>query len=154
MDDTARSHHRRDENEYEIGYAKPPKHGQFKKGERRGGRAKGSRNLMAVFKEIVAKKVRVTEGDSVRTMSLGEAVLRANFREAIKGNRLAMNNVFTLADELGLFKDLTDPKQRGGILLVPRLPEGFTNEEFAWAASKARSPTGSEEEKQGATKEK
>ena len=138
--DNKRTSRGRNAGNYEVGYAKAPKHSQFKKGERRGGRAKGSRNLMAVFKEIVAKKVRVTEGDSVRTMSLGEAVLRTNFREAIKGNRLAMNNVFTLADELGMFKDLTDPKQRGGIIAVPRIPEGMTDEEWWWAASKVRSP--------------
>jgi hypothetical protein len=145
--DAKHSKYRRHEKDYEVGYGKPPKHTQFKQGERRGGRAKGSRNLMAVFKEVVAKKVKVTEGVNVRIMSLGEAVLRTNFREAIKGNRMAMNNIFTLADQLDMFKDLTDPKQRPGLLVVPRSPEGMTVEEWVWAASKLRSPSGSGEEK-------
>lgn len=148
MDAASRSRRHQKESDYEVGYGKPPKNSQFKKGERRGGRAKGSKNLMAVFKEIVAKKVRVTEGESVRTMSLGEAVLRTNFREAIKGNRMAINNVFTLADELGMFKDLTDPKQRGGRIVIPRIPDDMTNQEWVWAASKLRSPTGSASEKE------
>ena len=111
---------RRPADDYEVGYGKPPKHGQFKKGQsrKRKLRRQDDDNLMSVFKRYVAEKVRIREGGQERIMTRGEAVLYANYHRALKDPR-AMHNVFVLAEEHGLFTDLTNIEQVGAPIAAP-----------------------------------
>jgi hypothetical protein len=44
---------------YDVGYGKPPKAHQFRKGQRkRGGKKRGEENLISVFKRHVLKRVK------------------------------------------------------------------------------------------------
>ena len=105
---------------YEVGYGKPPKANQFRKG--RTGNPRGKRrgeNITSAFKRIVSKRVKINEVDKIRTVTLAEAVILKNYNAAMQKDPIAMSNIFRLAEDAGEFADRTDPKQVGGPIAVP-----------------------------------
>jgi hypothetical protein len=114
----------------EVGYGKPPKANQFRKGRSGNPRGKrqGEENITSAFKRIVSKRVKINDGDKFRTVTLAEAVILKNYNAAVQRDSFAMSNIFRLAEDAGEFADRTDPKQVGRPLFVP---EGkLTIEEF------------------------
>lgn len=83
---------------YEVGYGKPPKHSQFKKGHsgNQSGRPKGAVNkvteegLYAMVESEASRMVTVREGDRVLTMTMARVVLRNLMSQAAKNNTRAM----------------------------------------------------------------
>ena len=106
---------------YEVGYRKPPKANRFRKGQTGNPRGKkqGEENLISAFRRHVLKRVRITDGDGVRTITLAEAVILKNYNAALQNNALAMGNIYRLAEASGEFIDRTDPKQVGRPFAVP-----------------------------------
>lgn len=117
------------ESAYEVGYGKPPLANRFRKGQTGNprGRKRGEENLISVFKRHVLKRVKIKDGDQIRTIRLAEAVILTNYNAALQKNPIAMGNIFRLAEESGEFVDRTDAKQVGGSIAVP---EKVTIEEF------------------------
>jgi uncharacterized 2Fe-2S/4Fe-4S cluster protein (DUF4445 family) len=106
---------------YEVGYGKPPKAKQFRKGRTGNprGKRKGEENIVSAFKRHVSKRVKIKDGDQIRTITLAEAVILKNYNAALQNDALAMSNVFRLAEASGEFVDRTDAKQVGGAIAVP-----------------------------------
>lgn len=122
-DSKQRNHQRagskkRPSGEYETGYCKPPKAHRFKTGQPRPPRkAKPQeKSLLTIFKEIVSEKVDVRMGDEVFPMKRGDAIIRANFNLALKGNKRAMHNVLAISKDAQLFQE---PVRVGGTIAVP-----------------------------------
>lgn len=85
---------------YEVGYKKPPKEHQFKKGEpsrNPQGRRKGSKNLPNIFRDILEEEITVTEGGKQKTMIVLEALVRRVYSDALKGKDKAIERVFAYA---------------------------------------------------------
>jgi|ERR1700687_386436 len=114
---------------YEVGYGKPPKANRFRKGRTGNPRGKrqGEENTISAFKRIVLKRVKINDGEKIRTVTLAEAVILKNYNAALQKNPFAMSNIFRLAEHAGEFIDFTDAKQVGRPLFVP---EKVTIEEF------------------------
>ena len=114
----------------EVGYGKPPKANQFPKGRTGNprGKRKGEENIISVFKRIVSKRVKIDDGEKVRTITLAEAVILKNYNAALQKNPFAMSNMFRLAEASGEFIDRTDAKQVGRPIAVPE--KMTTMEEF------------------------
>jgi hypothetical protein len=106
---------------YEVGYGKPPKANQFPKGQTGNprGKRRGEENLVSVFKRHVLKRVKIKDGDQIRSIPLAEAVILKNYNAALQKNSFAMGNIYRLAEESGEFVDMTDLKQVGGPIAVP-----------------------------------
>jgi hypothetical protein len=90
--------------DYEIGYGKPPKAGRFKKGAsgNPAGRPKGVKNMRTLFLIIMREKVTVIEGGKQKAISRLEAILRQLSNKAMSGDLRAMREVLrssTLLDE-------------------------------------------------------
>ncbi len=83
---------------YDIGYGKPPKSGQFKPGESGNprGRPKGQKSVSTLIDEVMRKKVRIREGGKVKKVSQVEALLRRVLRDGLKGNAKATDQVIKL----------------------------------------------------------
>ena len=115
---------------HEVGYGKPPKANQFRKGRTGNPRGKrqGEENITSAFKRIVLKRVKINDGEKVRTMTLAEAVILKNYNAAVQKNPFAMSNIFRLAEDAGEFVDSTDAKQVGMPIAVPEKVK--TMEEF------------------------
>ena len=83
-------HH--DGDDYEVGYGKPPKEHQWKKGQSGNpkGRPPDSRNLKRVLREVVTETTEVIVNGEPVTMSVQEAMMRRLVMKALKGDRFAM----------------------------------------------------------------
>jgi hypothetical protein len=105
---------------YDVGYRKPPKVNQFRKGQTGNprGRTPGGENLASEFSQYVSRRVKINDGSKIRTVTIAQAVIEKNINAAMR-SQLAMGNVFRLAAEAGEFVNKSDPKQVGLPLIVP-----------------------------------
>ncbi len=94
------------EDDYEVGYGKPPKDTQFKPGRSGNprGRPKGARNFTTELREELNERIPIREGGKVRRISKRRAVLKAQVAKALNGDprsaQLVMNLMATyLAEE-------------------------------------------------------
>jgi Family of unknown function (DUF5681) len=111
-----------DENStYEVGYGKPPKANQFRRGRTGNPRGKklGEENMISAFKRHVQKRVKINDGNRIYTTTLAEAVILKNYSAALQKNPVAMSNMFRLAEASGEFVDRADAKQVGRPIAVP-----------------------------------
>lgn len=71
---------------YDVGYRKPPKANQFRKGRTGNprGKRRGEENLVSAFKRHVLKRIKIRDGDQVRTITLAEAVILKNYSAALQ----------------------------------------------------------------------
>lgn len=77
---------------YEVGYGKPPKSGQFKKGQsgNRKGRPPGAKGFAASLKRELESTVTVREGNREVKMSKAEAAAKRLVASALKGDMKAL----------------------------------------------------------------
>jgi len=110
-----------------VGYKRPPVHSRFQKGTsgNPSGRAKGSKNLKTLFRQILKEKITLREGANVRKVSKGEAILRGLIVAAIKGDAKSAGTVFRLAEQSGEFEE-----QRAEITQIERVIRWMTPEEI------------------------
>ena len=111
-----------DENStYEVGYGKPPKANQFRRGRTGNPRGKkpGEENMISAFKRHVQKRVKIDDGNRIYMTTLAEAVILKNYSAALQKNPVAMSNMFRLAEASGEFVDRADAKQVGRPIAVP-----------------------------------
>ena len=74
--------------EYQVGYRRPPKSGQFKKGQsgNPNGRPKGSRGLEKVLIEELKAKITVNENGRSKKVKKGEAIVKQVVNKAMTGD--------------------------------------------------------------------
>jgi hypothetical protein len=70
-----------------VGYAEPPKSGQFKKGQsgNSSGRPKGAKNLRTVIKEAASKKLSVVEDGKRKKKTKMDLMVTQMFNRAAQG---------------------------------------------------------------------
>jgi len=86
------------ERNYEVGYGKPPRSTQFKKGQSGNpkGRPIGSRNLSTALRQCLEEKVVVTENGARRRITMMDAMLKQVVRKAAAGDLKAFQQVVVL----------------------------------------------------------
>ena len=101
--------------DYEVGYGKPPKSGQFKPGQsgNKKGRPKGRKNFHTILEEVASKKVVIKENDKITKMDKRTAAATTAMNMAAKGNLKAFALVTPLLiqqDERNKQKDLLNAR--------------------------------------------
>ncbi len=102
---------RKPSDDYEVGYRKPPKSGQIKKGERRNpkGRPKGGKNLKTDLLEELGEMLRVHEGGREHRISKQRALIKTQVARALNGNDRAAAKIIDLyLKVIGLDDDAAD----------------------------------------------
>lgn len=89
--------------EYEVGYGRPPKATQFapKKSGNLRGRPKGSRSVAATLKDVLSRKVTLTEHGKTRRVPALEAILHRALDDGLRGDKGAVKLVLALAERYG-----------------------------------------------------
>lgn len=84
---------------YPVGYGKPPKHTQFRKGAsgNRRGRPKGKRNFVTVLVETLEEKIVINEDGVSKTVTKLEAAVRQVVDQAVSGDLIALRQLAALA---------------------------------------------------------
>lgn len=87
--------------DYEVGYGKPPKHGQFRKGRsgNEAGRPKSSKNLKTVIEQEVHAKVHISEGGKPKTVTKVVALIKAMLNKGIQGDTRAASIAFGMMEK-------------------------------------------------------
>ena len=117
---------------YEVGYGRPPKDTQFKKGQSGNpkGRPPAVMDLGAAVRELLKEAITVREGDRTRTVSKAMAVIQTMVVRSLKGDPRATDQVVKMMREQRM---LTPPEDRSnapltGVLIVP----GMATDQDAW----------------------
>jgi hypothetical protein len=86
-----------------VGYGRPPKATQFKKGKSGNpkGRPKGSRPVGAVLQEILGQRIAVTENGKTRRLPALEVMLRRLANDAMRSEPVALKLILSLFDRYG-----------------------------------------------------
>lgn len=88
--------------DYDVGYGKPPKSGQFQPGKSGNpkGRPKGSLDFKTNVQEMLSKQVTITEGGKQKRVSAIRAILMRLTEKSLKGEQRAIEKVLSLASEM------------------------------------------------------
>lgn len=79
------------DDEYDVGYGKPPTHTRFRPGQSGNprGRPRGSKNLATIFDKELSATVAVTEGGKRRKLSKRQVIVKRLIQKAIEGDHRA-----------------------------------------------------------------
>ena len=90
--------------DYEVGYARPPKHSRFKPGQSGcpQGRRKGSLNWKTLVERKLTEKVSRSKGGKPCKMTKCEALVQTLTDKAVDGDARAVATLFNLVDHVGL----------------------------------------------------
>lgn len=88
---------------YSVGYGRPPKVTQFKKGKSGNprGRPKGSRSVGTLLQEILGQRIAVTENGRTRRIPALEVMLRRLANDAMRNDAVALKTVLMMVDRYG-----------------------------------------------------
>jgi hypothetical protein len=136
---------------YDVGYGKPPKTTQFKKGQSGNpkGRVKKSpvQDLRLLLDGILAEEVHVREGGRVRKMTNLESLLHIQMTNALKGSKPAVRALIKHARKAGFFTRLDRYEGLGRAVEKPlagdhgKILRLYRAEKAAAATSSPKPPT-------------
>ena len=115
--------------DYEVGYGKPPKHTQFKKGVSGNprGRMKGTSNISTALRRALSEPVVITVGGEKRTVSRMEAAVNRLVNKAAEGDINAFRLLSALEQS---YQDPSEPRTTADLAeadqkLLQRLMQRF-----------------------------
>jgi hypothetical protein len=90
------------ENEYEVGYGKPPKHSQFKPGQsgNRNGRRKHI-DTRTTFERLLQTEVTITTNGKKRKVPFEEALIMNAMSKAMAGDKVMMRLLMQMMEKRG-----------------------------------------------------
>lgn len=97
--------------DYDVGYAKPPKEHQFKKGNKLGkGRQKGAKGLKTIVNEAMGQKVTVKLGGKTVKFSKLELTVHQIITKSSQGDLKAADKALALYERYGPQDDADGPE--------------------------------------------
>ena len=94
---------------HEIGYKRPPKASQFKKGRSGNprGRPKGSNNFLTLLEQELGQSIVVNENGKKKTISRMQAMVKRMVSGALQGETRAMLTLVEILRRMGRFDETT-----------------------------------------------
>lgn len=93
---------------YEIGYRRPPKSGQFKKGKSGNpkGRPKGASNFLKVLEKELDQSIVVSENGKKKTITRLQAMVKRLVAGALQGEQKALLTLVEVLRRTGKFSEV------------------------------------------------
>jgi hypothetical protein len=87
--------------EYEVGYAKPPRGSQFKKGQsgNRRGRPRGAKNLTTILEQALGERVVISEHGRRKTATKMEVIFKQLTNKAAQGDHRSIQLLMAYAEK-------------------------------------------------------
>ncbi|MEM7670428.1 MAG: DUF5681 domain-containing protein, partial [Pseudomonadota bacterium] len=84
--------------EDKVGYARPPKHTQFKAGKSGNpkGRPKGSKGMKTILRKELGERVEITENGRKKRVTKQEMLIKRLTAEALKGDMRAIHQLSSM----------------------------------------------------------
>ena len=116
---------------YDIGYGRPPKSGKWKAGQsgNPGGKKKGTKNGATIIREIMERKLKITEDGKSRKITVHEGLYLKCLDPALKGN---LKFIAYLVQQLEQ-SETKEAKRKANRVVVPRITNKMTLQEAAAA---------------------
>lgn len=117
------------DDDFEVGYRKPPKHSQFQPGQSGNtrGRPKGARNLKAELEEELQERIPIKEDGQQKRVSKQRAMIKILIGKAVQGDTKAANVVIGMVYRL-LGDDIEKPEVEELTRTDQAILEEFANE--------------------------
>lgn len=92
---------------YEIGYKRPPKSGQFKKGRSGNpkGRPKGANNFLTILEQELGQSIVVNENGQKRKITRLQAMVKRMVAGALQGEHRSLLTLIEILRRTGRFED-------------------------------------------------
>ena len=89
-----------DDDNYKVGYKRPPRHTRFKKGKSGNprGRPRRKETFDGIMHRVLSEKVTMTEGGKKRAIKKKEAYIRRMVDKALNGDIKAMKQIWAWKD--------------------------------------------------------
>ena len=99
------------EDDYSVGYGRPPIHTRFQKGKTGNprGRPRRRKNYATLVRQFFDKQIPIRDGERVRKVSKLEAMIHRHFFNAMKGDTKSLTALMNLAAGLGQFEPELPP---------------------------------------------
>ena len=106
----------KNERQYEVGYAKPPKHSRFQKGRSGNpkGRPKGSKGFATIVRRELDALVEVRQNGQLKKIDKREVIIKQLVNRTAEGNQRAMELLLLKMDLLQ--RDWQEPGRAAGEL--------------------------------------
>jgi Family of unknown function (DUF5681) len=90
-----------------LGYGRPPLHSRFKPGQSGypKGRAKQSRNMRTIVRQVLNEKMQIRENGRMRRVSALEALIRLTLARCLKGDAKAVASLIAIMRQSGYGPD-------------------------------------------------
>lgn len=97
-------------NNYEVGYKKPPKSGQFKPGHSGNpkGRPKDSKSLITIADDILSEKITINENGVQKSIPKREAIMRRIINYCMSGDLKSAQMLTTILKGTSLMAEEID----------------------------------------------
>lgn len=107
--------------DYEVGFGKPPKATQFKKGQsgNKKGRPKESVSFALKLEKAMSEKVEVREGGRARKMSKIDVMIQNLLARGMKGDQQAVSTLVRLMKETGQTRPAEQEPRQGKMVAFP-----------------------------------
>ena len=112
--------------DYEVGFCKPPKHTQWKKGHcpNPEGRPRRAKTTGTILRETLKEKITVTENGKRREINKLETIIKQAVNDAAKGDARARKDVFAMWSDLIRLEQEQAPRTQaaspqGAVVILP-----------------------------------
>ena len=124
------------EDEVRVGYGRPPKAHQFKKGRsgHRKGRSRGRQNLTKVASRLFDMKIPVRVGNLETKLPFLRALVQSHSANALRGDPKSLRAMSLIMDELGYFDEKPEPEKKGVLVISDLRPN---EDEWFWCCQRA-----------------
>jgi len=98
---------KKNEDDYEVGYGKPPRHSQFRPGQsgNPAGRPPGRKNLATIARSALHEEITVVENGKSKRMTKAEAAIVQMVNGALKGDLRAAKETIALVRYVDQFEE-------------------------------------------------